>query len=102
MLRMSRGPIHPPLLGGVLGSLIVKILTFVPLFAFFFMKFLMSHRLIVNIGALETRRNLDPINFCKDFRDCYQGQDAPPVKIPEKNAGLISSAVPFSFLMWRN
>ena len=66
------------------------------------MKFLMSRRLIVNIGALETRRNLDPINFCKDFRDCYQGQDAPQVKIPEKNAGLISSAVPFSFLMWRN
>ena len=28
-----------------------------------------------NIPTLETRRQLGQVNFCKDFWDCYKGQE---------------------------
>ena len=51
VLRLPRGPIHPPPFRRGSQKL-EKILTFIPLCIFFY-EFIMSHRLTVNNGALD-------------------------------------------------
>ena len=58
--------------------------------------------LAAQFATLQTRGKLGPVNFRKDFWDCYKGREtldlASLVTIPETIAGHVSAPVPFPFL----
>ena len=58
--------------------------------------------LAAQFATLQTRGKLGPVNFRKDFWDCYKGREtldlAALVTIPETIAGHVSAPVPFPFL----